>query len=394
MHVAGADHRPLKLLKNKRKICRTSGLERGRAQVSDAVQTVVRPLAETAGGTRVPRRRRIAWQLAWLLFVGGGAAALDLPFFGGGNEPEAGEDLWAASEQYVRLVNREEGAVTSNAHPVAISRQELYDALAGLKAVQKSRWLSYTSKKPVPVFSPGLLDVLAKHLSEGLARATPEQELVFVIIGAHKGDLYFSESKATGGRVFYGGERLQIIFGDLLRSVRYGPDRDIRGFETEPDRRQHPFRVGSRERKGARGWEPLATEGIVHRGGQDEQRKDWLEIDVVRAAHAQRSLLGGTAVGEAEETTQNGVIAPSSDPRAVQGSREETLRLRAEQRQMREEMAAMRKRIREIDAGGETAGDAQEELPRRMQILEELRSQGLITEEEYRNKRQELLEAL
>lgn len=306
-------------------------------------------------------------------------------------QEEEGDALWQSGEQYVRLAPREEAAVAPNEHPVRLAAEDLRDLLRSLLVRGQKRWFAISVKEPVPLFAPLMSSTLATALAEGLARAGPEQDVVFLLFGKYKAGGLFADRKAVAGRVFYRDERLHLILGDVLRSIRYGPERDVRGYETEVDRRIHPFRVGSRGRKGARGWELLPQEGISMHGGDGKPRPDWLEIELALAAAYARAQ--APAADSEERQALGGDVEEARKEAAP------SLELRRELRRQRLEMARMRKQMRELrdrDAANGAAVEAvaPSDLEERLHTLESLREQELVTEEEYQAKRRQLLDAL
>jgi len=306
-------------------------------------------------------------------------------------QEEEGDALWQSGEQYVRLAPREEAAVAPNEHPVRLAAEDLRDLLRSLLVRGQKRWFAISVKEPVPLFAPLMSSTLATALAEGLARAGPEQDVVFLLFGKYKAGGLFADRKAVAGRVFYRDERLHLILGDVLRSIRYGPERDVRGYETEVDRRIHPFRVGSRGRKGARGWELLPQEGVSIHGGDGKPRPDWLEIELALAAAYARAQ--APAADSEERQALGGDVEEARKEAAP------SLELRRELRRQRLEMARMRKQMRELrdrDAANGAAVEAvaPSDLEERLHTLESLREQELVTEEEYQAKRRQLLDAL
>ena len=274
--------------------------------------------------------------------------------------------MWQAGQQYVRLEAREASAQGPHDHPVELRAGDLVALLQALQARQARGILRFASKEPVPLFTTQMAGLLAGKLAEGLAAASPEQELTFIVVGLYRGKLLAGDQRAVGGRVFYRQGRLHLILGDVLRSLYYGPERDIRGFETEVDRRMYPLYAGSRDRAGSKGWELLIGEGMAL---HDDGRRDWVEIDLP-------VVMGILRQQQAEEEPAIGADVPAADAAS----------LREQMRRQRVELARKRKRMGEANQVGT--------VEERLKILESLRDQGLVTEEEYRVKREAILDSL
>lgn len=280
--------------------------------------------------------------------------------------PLGARELWQAGQQYVRLEARETSSAGPNDHPVDLATSDVAALLLALQARQVGGFFQFVSKEPVPLFTAQMTRLLAERLAEGLAMAGPEEELTFVVVGFYRDKLLAGDQRSVGGRVFYRGDRLHLILGDVLRSLYYGPERDIRGFETEVDRRIYPLYAGSRDRKGSKGWELLLGEGMA----LHDTRKDWVEIELPVVMNALQEL----RVEEDEGARPAGDDMPAKDVAA----------LRAEMRRQRVELARMRKRMESPEASVED----------RLKVLESLRKKELVTEEEYRLKRKAILDSL
>ena len=262
----------------------------------------------------------------------------------------AAGELWQAQDQYVRVEAQEASAAGPHDHPVTLQGRDLAVVFRALQAQQKGGFFRFVSKQPVGVFNAQMARLLGTKLAEGLAVAGADEEVVFVLVGFYRGRVLAGDRRAVGGRAFYRDGQLHLIFGDVLRPADYGKERDLRGFDTEVDRRVYPLHAGSRDREGADDWELLIGEGM---DWHDGSRRDWVVLDVPRVLQAVQAMT------EDEEGLSQ-----------------------AELRRQRVEMAQMRKRM--------GAGTVEE----RLRVLESLREQELVTEGEYRNKRQAILDSL
>ena len=175
------------------------------------------------------------------------------------------------SEQFsnVLLVNREAGS-QPNAHPVQIGTDTLASMLAEVN-MRKS-----AGAKPEPLFSDDDVKVLSAWLANGLAAATPDQEVVFSYAQA-QGMGLFTLKYLTTGRVFYRDGHLNIIFG-VVEAV----------YEAEylAEGRFRPRPVGSRFMSTMQNEldRQLVTDNQVLPGAPG--RTDWLVLSVPTGAHA------------------------------------------------------------------------------------------------------------
>jgi len=188
-------------------------------------------------------------------------------------------------------------------------------------------------EKPEPLFTRESLEIVSPQLREGLLKASPGEDVTFAVIGLYKSLFGFAKSpKVTTGRLFYRQGRINLIVGLAQNDVN----------ERE-DRRLHPFTPGSRQSPAEGDWALLPHDG---HSGIILTRRDW-------AVSAE--------AGETPAVTPSPAANPVAPAQpAVSVTRPDNARNPAE----------------------------------RLTILEDLKRKGLITEEEYRGKRREILEGL
>ena len=132
-------------------------------------------------------------------------------------------------------------------------------------------------EKQAPVFSPAELQVLSASIPNGLSQAGPEEDIVFVSIGLHKGTIT-KERKTITGRLFMSGGRLNIIFGKLHEVYR---DKDP-GTQQPIDRRLFPLLPGSRKTVSNPSLSLALDDGQAFYRDLEtgEERSDWITIDI------------------------------------------------------------------------------------------------------------------
>ena len=245
-----------------------------------------------------------------------------------------GRQLWHSRDQFVALEPQERrstGTLQPNSHPVEIPPDRLTAILASIE------FSSAESAKPEQLLLSESLELLVPQLVQGFRKAAPGEDVTFAIIGLYKTSLGFARTpKVTTGRAFYNDGRLNIIFGFAQKD-----------FNEREDRRLYPLTPGKREEALDGGWKLLPQPG---RNGYTLVRKDWVTFsDAWRAAVAPLPL---------PVATQNAPSAPSIP--ALPAKQTIDTRKPAE----------------------------------RLATLNELKEKGLITAEEYRAKRQEILNEL
>lgn len=241
--------------------------------------------------------------------------------------------LWESREQFVKIEKQDkpaQGIAPANAHPADVPVERLREMLASLE-------LRFADKdKTVPLFFDEELDILSDKLHAGLAAAGPDEDVTFAIIGHYPVLLGLKERMVTTGRIFCRNGRLDIIFGDVHRPVK-----------DNEDRRLYPFLQGSRA---------IARQGewalTMRPGGESfaMERPDWVTFPIVGSA--------APAVAPAVREETGRPAAPSAVSPA------------------------------------KPAATGRKSMEERLRVLNDLHDKKLITDEEFRTKRQEILNEL
>jgi len=281
--------------------------------------------------------------------------------------PQAWADnvLWKSGKSlYIKLVDQEGDAAKPNDQPVTLDTDKVVNALKALQIHGK-----YTKEEEVsPVFSIQQAQTLGENLAKGLQQARPDQDIVFALIKRHRGLLSIETVDYVAGRAFYADGKLNIIIGDYDRPADRFKERasqSMGGGEV-----QYFFNNGSRGSKSGFKKSVITGDGI----STHENRKDWFLVDVDTASSHYMAR-------QKKQAAQEGNTADT------EAARLEAARLAQERREMKLEMARMRKQME----GGSAAPKTVEE---RLQTLEDLKKKGLISGEEYKSKREEILKDL
>ncbi|MEX2479537.1 MAG: hypothetical protein WD928_01625 [Gammaproteobacteria bacterium] len=278
--------------------------------------------------------------------------------------------IWDLNEQYVRLVEIEQGA-PMNDHPVVLEKIELDQALASLEL-----WIEggiLRDEESINVYPRRQAALIAGYVSEALAKAAPNEDVTFNVRGYT--DVLLSMAKErewTTGRVFHRDGKLNLIIGEYRKKLDKAKKNVEGSFGIIDDFRDVHFQVGSRDRKGSMPGRVVATEGV---GFGDEQRPDWIVIDVAKAALAYRQAQVPAAVRKEEIK-----------------AKAEAAKLTLERRQMREEMARLRKELQELQQdSGRAAAVPTESIEERLVRLQRLKDKGLIDEADFRRRKESIL---
>ena len=281
-------------------------------------------------------------------------------------EEKAVRSLWNSGEQFVAIEKQDRQAgvtMKANEHLSEISVERIRNALESidLREMDKDRSIS--------LFNEPELRILPEYIAEGLALAGPDEDVTFAIIGNYVESLGFLKKRmVTTGRVFCQDGQINIIFGDVHRILT-----DTMG--VPEDRRLYPFLPGSR------GGSVGKVEGVLlpKPGGEifAKMRSDWIVF----------SVQGSETPYTPPAARLDSGAAPGTAPVAAPGVKTMT-------------PAAVR------DTGGATGQDqrpvyrerpapaAKKGTEERLMILNDLRNKKLITDEEYRTKRMDILNDL
>ena len=280
-------------------------------------------------------------------------------------QARADNDLWKSGRNlYIKLVDQEGKAAKPNDQPVTLDSKKVVDALKSLRI----RGNYAKAEEPSPVFSTQQVQILGQYLAKGLQQARANQDIVFALAQRHRGFLKEETVSYLAGRAFYVDGKLNVIIGDYDRPAdrfQQRASQSMGGGEV-----QYYFNNGSRGKSSRFKKAVITGDGI----STHDDRKDWLLVDVDTASRSYVAM-------QEQKSRQEGKTAET------EAARLEAARLAQERREMKLEMARMRKQMKEGSAAPKTVEE-------RLQTLEDLKKKGLISEEEYKSKRQQILKDL
>lgn len=284
----------------------------------------------------------------------------------------ADEVLWKSGiNLYIKLTRQDkprEGRPLPNQHPVSLSRTDLANALR-LPLVREKHYLK--KNRILPVFSASQVSLLSQYLAAGLRKARPDEDIVFALISKSKKYLVLQDSAYMSGRIFYANDRLNIIIGDFDKPPDKFKERSQKSAGISEI--QYFFKQGRRARPSGFKMELLLKDGIDNYQDGDKKRRDWIVIDVKQAA---ATYVAGQ---QGNKKTANSV----SD----EVIRREAAKIARERREMKLELARMRKEMRSSGSNDSNGRS----IEARLATLHELYEKKLITKEEFDMKRKELL---
>jgi hypothetical protein len=271
---------------------------------------------------------------------------------------------------YVRIETREPGAAL-NQHPVQIDP-------AALRAMLARVQLAGTRSEPL--FNSGELDELVPPLAQALARATPEQDVSFAVAGQHGLMGPLALRVVTTARVFWTGNTMNLVFGLVRRDV-------------EAQFRATGYQVALEPGKRAEAVDRKVQ--LTAATGATSRRADWLVLDPSAAAPAPAAaapapLPAPALVVPAPSTPAAASAAPAPAPATPAA----TPATPASTATAPPAPATSAPRAPAAPAAGSDADAIYRNVSERLKALQKLRDSGAITEQEYQDKRREILKAL
>ena len=307
---------------------------------------------------------------------------------GEGIEQKVQKVVWKSRDSYVRLESPDalKGTVVApNAHPVSIGRSQLYNALKKISLQEPKK------KGSVPLFSEWELDALSINLADALSQARPDQDVTFAIVGWHKSTLGLKQAKVTTGRVFYQGGKLNIIFGEAQRTAK---NEDWVMKKGEGDRRIDPYVPGMRSFTKRHAWRLMTApgSGIYHLPGV--KRGDWIVIAASAFAAPPAPTYATTGGGAGASEVQQLRQEVDQLRRDLQGSRGSGQYPPATYQAPQAPAApAYQPPAPSPPTAAQTPG-LSASMQQRLMVLDDLRSRGLISDQEYETKRNQILSGL
>lgn len=202
------------------------------------------------------------------------------------NAAEA-RDIWRTNSGLVSVVKAERGSV--NQHPKAVGPRELYFALRAIRIRQKAGALDVLGRikkqrRSTFLFSDRDARLLTPHILQGLKQAGSNQDVVFSIKqsrGNIAGSIVTSAELVTSGRIFFAGDRLNIIFGSALNDARLKTGslgRNPRRFGLVRGKNFDQGPPGSRRSKSRLNVRIVPDEGIALTTFKGKKRDDWVQV--------------------------------------------------------------------------------------------------------------------
>jgi hypothetical protein len=258
--------------------------------------------------------------------------------------PDKSRKTWRLSEfTAVQIVPREAGS-TPNSHPAMLQAEGLRQQLALVQA--------RIDNKLQPIFWGEELKDLVEPITQALAAAGPDEDIV-LLSSSRRGESFLSPPLGLTARMFVQGGSLNFIVHDVRRDFL---DAYI-GTKIPPT-----FQFGSRS---------AASKVALQSSSAASKRADWVSIPIAATAVVSAPVAPAQTMAAPIPAAGSATVAPAA---AVAP------------------MPAPAPAVAPAAPSRDTA--YYEEQARRLKGLKMLRDQGAITEEEYQQKRKEILSGL
>ena len=288
------------------------------------------------------------------------------------NKPD-NKTFWSHRYQYIRLVPQDhcQGVDTiANNHPQDLG-DRLRLALASLRIDLPDR------EKTVPVFTHSELEKITGPLLRAFENATPDEDIAIAIEGAHQGTIGFQRTITTA-RLFIQNNELQIVFGQLHEPF---DEYDTPIHAERRDFRLNPLLPGSRcEKAGKKFPSIIPTQMVLFHEQGNIPRKNWVAINLAAQPQVPQAPMAMPPTYRVPaQTAPPAYQTPAqAAPPAYQAPRQTA-------------PPAAQDANRMVPAPAQQPAKT---ILERLQILKDLRVKGLITEQEYQEKKKEILNSL
>jgi Short C-terminal domain len=270
-------------------------------------------------------------------------------------DQQDGKIFWSHRYQYVRLIPQAHCPgvpVVANSHPQDLDGR-LQSALASMRIDLPDQ------DKTAPVFTRSDLEKITGPLLRAFKKAAPDEDVALAVEGMHPGNFGLERSVVTARMFIQNGNTLQVIFGKKL----YTPIEDYDPlWHAEPrDYRLSPFLPGSRCQRAGKKFPAIIATSTVQLHKQDGNvRKNWLTVSLAEQPQPPQVPMPTAMPPAAHPPT-------ATTPPAVQGTQ------------------GMPRQVAEPH---------EKTLEEKLQILKNLKDKGLITDQEYKEKKKEILDSL
>lgn len=325
--------------------------------------------------------------------------------------------VWQAGYDYVAIVPVDAKESSNNSHPYEISPKGVYSLLSSIRLAEADEgfinidiFSMFSDKEDSEssefddvqavegdleqlsdaLFNVSELRKISKAISQALAIAKPNEDIVFSVSGRHASFLGKSQLSTTA-RLFYKSGRLHLIFGEVYvdirkRYVRSGGTSDVPDRVQLKDLKGFRLKVGTRDKKSKLPVEFVTSDSHFLHLYKGKKRKDWLQIDVARLMEEQEKH-------KKAETRKNDTVKETDE------LQQQTREINKEQEQLKDKVERLERlmeakekaQLKTEPAKPVAPAASAKSLEQRLTELKQLYDKGVITEDIYKEKVKQML---
>ena len=289
-----------------------------------------------------------------------------------------------AAKYFVRTEKIEKKTKSLNKHPIKINENVL-------RVMFKQLSYKYDRDEPeIPLFSKKELILLSENVSKALMEAQPNEDVTFVVKGPHKSARWImSEERLSAGRIFISNNQLNLILGAVQVNLQPTLDEKYMGnvWETAKLRYDIGHRRKEAEYEGLIVVYNQSKKGIYRKSND---RKDWF-IFTNTAYKQARQQEDSKKLGKEQYKTLQQQIDTLQKQLNKEGQPQQRQQQYTPPPQQRQQI--QRKKEQPVVTKKRT-NDNPDVTEQRLNTIEKLYKKGILSEEEYKKKRNEILKGL
>ena len=290
-----------------------------------------------------------------------------------------------AAKYFIRTEKIKAKKTTLNNHPMNISKPALRKMLSQLA-------YKYDRNHPeIPLFSDNELELLTNYVPIALQEAKANHDVTFVIKGPHSSARWaLKEERLTAGRIFVSNNQLNLILGAVQVNLQPTIDERYQGNVWETTKLYYDI---GRRKKSAK-YEGLVVVYDQKKKGiyrKTSKRKDWFVFTELAYQQAIQKDIDTGMSREQYRTLQEQIDVLQKQ--LNKGNNQRPIKKQQLQRQQKKTIKKDYPK-KETKSRSANAKEKQVILQQRLNTLEKLYKKGMLDENEYQRKRQEILKEI
>ena len=285
-----------------------------------------------------------------------------------------------AAKYFIRTEKIEKKTKSLNNHPIKISPDIL-------RKMFKQLSYKYDRSFPeIPLFSNKELVLLSEYVPIALMTAKPDEDITFVIKGPHSSARWsFAEDRLTAGRLFVANNQLNLILGSIQENLQPTLEERYQGNVWETAK--IVYDIGHRRKVSE--YEGLIVVYNQNKKGiyrKSSERKDWFIFTNTAYKQAKEDIDAKKMTKEQYKTLQQQIDTLQRQLNQPKQQRNVPSPPQQQIQKRKKEPVISKKQINNNDNSHVTE--------QRLKTIESLYNKGILSEEEYQKKRNEILKGI